>query len=132
MNSSLSDVDTFTSWTTAVPGKGSSKHCLKPQITDSDPSPLGREKIEQVSVRRRRAVLSADWALSLLESAAKSCPCRVVIHCKCCPVLSVNQRGRLLVCLERVILLGIAPFLRSEGVERLGGALLGVERNPVY
>lgn len=46
VNSSLSDVDTFTSWATAIPGKGSSEHCPEPQITDSDPSPRGREKIE--------------------------------------------------------------------------------------
>jgi len=61
----LSGVDTFTSWTTAVPGKGSSEHCPEPQITDADPSPPGGEKMGQVSVRQRRAVLSADWAVSL-------------------------------------------------------------------
>lgn len=46
VTSSLSDVDTFTSWTTAVPGKGSSEHRPEPQITDSDPFPAGGEKIE--------------------------------------------------------------------------------------
>lgn len=55
---------------------------------------------------------------------AKSCSCRVIIHCKCCSVLSVSQKGRLLVCLERVVLAGIAPFPRIEGAEDLKGHLV--------
>lgn len=54
LNSSLSDVDTFTPWTTAIPGKSSSEHCPEPQITDSVPSLPGAEEIELVSV---------DWTL---------------------------------------------------------------------
>lgn len=52
---------------------------------------------------------------------AKSCSCRVIIHCKCCPVLSVSQKGKLLVCLEGVVLLGIALLPRPERAEDLGG-----------
>lgn len=50
-------------------GKGSSEHRPEPQITDSDPSPLGGEKIEWSAVRQRRAVLSAGLqrALCLYE-----------------------------------------------------------------
>lgn len=46
---------------------------------------------------------------------AKSCSCKMVINCKSCPVLSVSQKGKLLVRLESVVLLGIAPFQRPEG-----------------
>lgn len=56
---------------------------------------------------------------------AKSCSGRVIIHCKCCLVLSVSRKGKLLVCLERVVLAGIAPFPRPEGAEDLRGHLVG-------
>lgn len=52
---------------------------------------------------------------------AKSCSCRVIIHCKCCPVLSESRKGRLLVYLEGVVLLRIALLPRPEHAEDSGG-----------
>lgn len=128
-NSALSDVDTFTSWTSAIPGKDSSEHCPEPQVTDfrSFSSGRGENRAGFSEIGKSDA-----FSITLRESQmcyrrkqmAKSCLCRVIIHCKCCPVLSVSRKGRLLVCLEGVVLLGIALLPRPEGAEDLGGHLV--------
>lgn len=64
VDSSLSAVESFPSWTATVPGKGSPEPCPEPQIM-TQPLLLwgvgGGKEIKQVSVRQRKVMLSADW-----------------------------------------------------------------------